>query len=444
MNKKAAQTAKKWLDDSDAILVTASNGFSISEGLNLFANDKKLKEVLGDLVDKYHLPNLLTAFAFKYPNQLDYWRVVARTVEYYGNNYEESNYMHDLKQIIGNKPYFIWTSNVDHHFALAKLTNLFEIEGNWFEGVCSKHPDQHGVHYLGSKIHEIYEKDQAGTLTEADIPKCDKCGAPLVLNMAGEDFQVNQKQVQAFQDFIQKYEDKKLVVLELGVGPRNQMIKAPSMQLVAAAPHAHYITVNKGEVLIPNQIADRSIGYSSSIDTAFQELMTGESYGARTQGPSKPKAEPKLTPEQRAEQDRIMQQFYPNYMVDGGIRPGSHPMYLTIDQDHPSLLHTVQYGQSWMYSIGDAAIVHCFTQDGQYYKVKLGLDKSNNEVHGFYADPGTFVAIETAANNGVGFSQISTEIPDGDNGAIYVPKKDKLLQLFPDQRKIIERFSVKQ
>ncbi|MBN6049932.1 hypothetical protein [Lactobacillus helveticus] len=47
--------------------------------------------------------------------------------------------------------------------------------------------------------------------------------------MAGEDFQTNQKQVQAFQDFIQKYEDKKLVVLELGIGPRNQMIKAPSM-----------------------------------------------------------------------------------------------------------------------------------------------------------------------------------------------------------------------
>lgn len=66
-------------------------------------------------------------------------------------------------------------------------------------------------------------------LTEAEIPKCDECGAPLALNMAGEDFQTNQKQVQAFQDFIQKYEDKKLVVLELGIGPRNQMIKAPSM-----------------------------------------------------------------------------------------------------------------------------------------------------------------------------------------------------------------------
>ncbi|BCD38577.1 hypothetical protein LBHL_11340 [Lactobacillus helveticus] len=93
MTNKAAKIAKQWLDDADAILVTASNGLSISEGLNLFANNKKLKEVLGDLVDKYHLPNLLTAFAFKYPNQLDYWRMVARVVEYYGNNPELSSIM---------------------------------------------------------------------------------------------------------------------------------------------------------------------------------------------------------------------------------------------------------------------------------------------------------------------------------------------------------------
>ena len=53
------------------------------------------------------------ALNYKYPNPLDQWRAFARIIEYYSNNYEESNYMQDLKQIIGNKPYFIWTSNID-------------------------------------------------------------------------------------------------------------------------------------------------------------------------------------------------------------------------------------------------------------------------------------------------------------------------------------------
>ena len=51
----AVKIAQQWLKDADAILVTASNGFSISEGLNLFANNSKLSTVLGDLVEKYNL-----------------------------------------------------------------------------------------------------------------------------------------------------------------------------------------------------------------------------------------------------------------------------------------------------------------------------------------------------------------------------------------------------
>ncbi|GAA3635537.1 hypothetical protein GCM10022297_12800 [Lactobacillus hamsteri] len=444
MTKKAVKLAHEWLENADAILVTASNGFSISEGYNLFANDKKLREVIGeDIVEKYHLPNLIMAGNFQYPSPVEHWRVLARIGEYYFNNYEESPYMSDLKEIIGNKPYFIWTSNTEHHFDLAGLHNTLEVEGNSLEAVCSKHPDEHGIFPLSSKIHEIYEKDQAGTLTEDDLPVCDKCGAPLEPNIIGDDFQINKERLNKFQEFIEKYEDKNLLVLELGIGPRNQMIKAPSMQLVAADKNSHYITINKGELLIPDQIKDRSIGFSSSIGLAFKELLTGKSNGSTTVGPEKVKPKPELSPEEKAKQEEEMQIFYPNYMVDTPTRPGTFPMYLTIDKDHPSHLHTVEYGQSWMYNYGDAAIAHCFTQEGQYYQVKLGLNKENGEVHGFYTDPGTFVAIESSDSNGVGFSQISTDIPTNANGAIMVPRLDKFLQLFPDQRELIERLAVK-
>ena len=77
------KNAQKWLNDADAILITASNGFSISEGLNLFANDQKLVTVLGDLVEKYNLPSLLGALGYQYPNELDRWRVYVKIAEFY-------------------------------------------------------------------------------------------------------------------------------------------------------------------------------------------------------------------------------------------------------------------------------------------------------------------------------------------------------------------------
>ena len=43
-----------------------------------------------------------------------------------------------------------------------------------------------------------------------------------------------------FQNFLKTYHGKKLVVLELGIGWRNQLIKAPMMRLVASEPNATY------------------------------------------------------------------------------------------------------------------------------------------------------------------------------------------------------------
>lgn len=343
--------------------------------------------------------------------------------------------------MIGEKPYFVWTSNVDHHFALAGFDNYLELEGNWVEGICSDHPKEHGTYDLTEKLHQIYLKDQAGTLTDKDLPQCDQCGAPLVLNVAGDNFQMNQQQVSAFANFVQSYQDQNLLVLELGIGPQNQMIKAPSMQLVAGNENSHYITINKGQLFIPEVIADRSIGFDAPLSAAFKELLTGKSWGAKTQGPAKAKAKENLSPEDAKKQEAALQKFYPNYMVDPGFQPGSVPMYMTIDHQHPAYLHATQNGRGIMYDIGDAVIVHCFTQDGQYYKVRLGLDKTKDEVHSFYIDAGTFIAIEDAGDTGAGFSVINMEMPTNSDGAILVPKNDNLVKLFPEQRDIIKRLT---
>lgn len=434
------QIAQHWLTDADAILVTASNGLSISEGLNLFAQDAKLHQVLGDLADKYPLSNLLTALSYHYPDTLDQWRAYARITEYYSHNYHSSSLMTTLKHLLGNKPTYFWTSNIDHHFDLAGFQNTFEIEGNWLSGVCREHPQKHGTVDLSAQLHQIYLKDQAGTLTLADRPTCDQCGAPLVLNLAGEAFQADKTRAHGFTDFLQTYQNQKLLVLELGIGPQNQLIKAPSMQLVADAPHSHYLTINKGQLYIPDNIIDRAIGFSSTIDQAFHALTTGQAQGLQIEGPTQP--HPQLTPQQQAKQEQAAQPFLPFYMVNQGIRPGELTMYLTIDAQHPAHFHFVERGQAWMYSMGDAVVAHCFTQEGKYYQVQLGLDKTKDQVHGFYVEAGTFIAFEHLTGDGAGFSQISGNIPPQDKGQLMVPKPDALIKLFPEQRALIERLAV--
>lgn len=279
--------------------------------------------------------------------------------------------MAKLHQLIDNKPYFIWTSNGEHHFAMAGFDHYLEIERNWQTGVCTAYPKNHPTVNLRPQLHQIYLKDQAGTLTESDLPTCEECGAPLALNVPGPNFRIDQQQVQAFQDFIEQYQDKQLVVLELGIGPQNQLIKAPSMQLVASNPHSHYLSINKGQLYIPAAIGDCSIGFSATIMDAIDALISGKGE-LNTQGPQP--AAPKLSPQEQEQQAAMIKQFYPSYTVNQGIRPGELVMYLTIDATHPSHLHMVRDGRPIMYSFGDSVKVHCFTQDGQYQLIKLGLN----------------------------------------------------------------------
>lgn len=75
-----------------------------------------------------------------------------------------------------------------------------------------------------------------------------------------------------FQNFVQKYHGKKLVVLELGIGWRNQLIKAPLMNLVKKEPYAVYITINKGEIYIPDEIVAKSYGLDGDMTEILERL----------------------------------------------------------------------------------------------------------------------------------------------------------------------------
>ena len=62
------------------------------------------------------------------------------------------------------------------------------------------------------------------------------------------------------------------MILELGVGWRNQLIKAPLMRLTAREPQAFYVTVNLGEIFIPDEIKEKSYGLDGDLARMLHEL----------------------------------------------------------------------------------------------------------------------------------------------------------------------------
>jgi len=52
------------IKQADAVLVTAANGFSISEGFNLFANNQSFKDTFRDFQARYGVQSIFQGMNF--------------------------------------------------------------------------------------------------------------------------------------------------------------------------------------------------------------------------------------------------------------------------------------------------------------------------------------------------------------------------------------------
>lgn len=258
------------IQEADAILVGASNGFSISEGLHIFTDNQTFENLFGDFKRTYGIRNILEGMYTRFPSEEVKWAFISRLANHYSGNYTGSENTNALKKIIGNKPYFMVTSNGENHFELAGFQPdcIYEIEGSWKEMQCAK-PCHKELYPAFAAIKKMSEVERNGRIPTELVPKCPKCGGPMQIHGAGEGFIPDEAAHNRFQEFIQKYHGRNIVILELGIGWRNQLIKAPFMRLATEEPNVTYVAVNKGEIYLPDEIKAKSFG----LDGDMEEIL---------------------------------------------------------------------------------------------------------------------------------------------------------------------------
>ena len=278
MEEKYYEILRK-LEEADGIVIGASNGLSISEGIHIFAENAAFLENFGDFREKYGFSSIIQGCFYPFPSEEEKWAFFSRMYNYFLNNKGASPVMKNLYELVKDKNYFVITSNIDDHFRQAGFSKerLFEIEGNCRNLQCSN--GCHNHIYPGDDILSKMAQSQENGKVPLDlIPKCPECGGPMQVHLEvdrnflrGESWQTS---YQTYKDFIDKAHGKKLVLLEFGVGIRNQLIKAPFINLTSLEEKATYITFNKGsELFIPNVIESKSIGVNGDIAEVLQQLV---------------------------------------------------------------------------------------------------------------------------------------------------------------------------
>lgn len=268
------------IQQAEAIIVGASNGFSIAGGIHLFANDQAFRQYFGDLSERHGFTSIIQGCFHHYPGEADYWAFYSRMFNYFLNVRPPAKIMENLLALISDKNFFILTSNIDGHFVKAGIDQqqLFEIEGNCLNLQCAAacHDGLYdGTELLGAMV----SGQRDGKVPDTLIPSCPECGGKMRVHievdrnfLKGSEWN---KKYRAYRRFCEDARVGRTVFIELGVGARNQLIKAPFMQYVYQNPASSYITFNRGaELFIPTEITSQSIGIDGDIGKNLADLVS--------------------------------------------------------------------------------------------------------------------------------------------------------------------------
>lgn len=265
------------LAEADLVLVGASNGIDMAEGLNVFRPDAHFMQAYGDLAQASGARSILEGLFMSRGDLARLWAWAARFACVEWLDYRPGIIMEALRGLIGGRDHFILTCNMDARFARAGFdaARILETEGSMAEAVCSRGccDERHPV---GESVRELDASIEDGRVDVSLIPTCPHCGAPLVpatdeRRLAHPDAAA-QERIRELNRLLAAHRGRNLVVLELGVGLRNGTIKQVLAQASAGEPHLMYAVFNYNQVVFPRGLEHACIGIDGDMSAAFARL----------------------------------------------------------------------------------------------------------------------------------------------------------------------------
>lgn len=274
---RAIERLRRELDAAEAIVVGAGAGLSASAGLTY--SGERFMAHFADFHAKYGITDMYSGGFYPFGTLEEYWAWWSRHI--YCNRYVDApgSAYRDLLKLLSGKNYFVLTTNVDHQFQRTGFDRqrLFYTQGDYGLLQCSG--PCHDVTYDNETIVKRMLAQQADMRIPTElIPCCPECGRPMTMNLRSDETFVEDEGWHAaaarYESFLRQSADGHVLFLELGVGGNTPgIIKYPFWRMTWRNPKAVYACINLGEVIIPQEIADRAIALDADISQVLSALV---------------------------------------------------------------------------------------------------------------------------------------------------------------------------
>ena len=268
--------AKQAIEQADYIVIGAGAGLSTAAGL-LYSGEK-FKKDFKEFIEKYHFENLYSASFYNFKTQEEKWAFFAKMIKL--NRYNETplKLYQELYEIVKNKEYFVLSTNVDGQFYNSGFDRkkVFEIQGDYSYLQCEN--ACHNKLYNNKELVEKWIHNTKNCKIPSNlIMKCPVCGGNMDMNLRKDENFVQDEHwyemSQRYDEFLNKIQNKNVVLLEIGVGFNTPgIIRFPFEQMTANNVKTTLIRINKDYPLPMLEIRNRTISFDEDTNKIIEDL----------------------------------------------------------------------------------------------------------------------------------------------------------------------------
>jgi len=280
--------AVQMIKEADYVLIGAGAGMSAAAGAQY--GGKFFEEHFGEFQEIYgkgpDMQDMYTAGFYPFPGEEAFWGYFSRMALVAGADLDVTPLHKTLLSAFEGKKVFLLSTNVDNQFLKAGLPaeQIFATQGSYELIQCKK--GCHQKTYPGTPLFREMEKARKNGRIPTDmVPKCPVCGGEMAMNLRSDDNFVEDDNWHAaerrFSEFLTEAVDKKLVLVEVGVGFNTPMIiRFPFERLVRQHDNITLIRLNKNEgAIVPASLGDRAVGINEGLEKSITDIVNGVIHG---------------------------------------------------------------------------------------------------------------------------------------------------------------------
>ena len=267
--------AAELIRQADAVLVGAGSGLSSAAGYNHYHHNTIFEENFHDFEEAYGIKSLFQGFYYVYSTPEQQWGFYSRYIKFMEEAPVGQPYI-DLLEILRKKEYFILTTNCD--IQIPKIfpeERICQFQGDFRYFQCSQ-PCHDKLYENHDLVWNMLSSMNGLKVPAEMIPRCPICGWKMVPWVQDNTFLKGNAWKTAYrryEDFVRENQNKKLLLLELGVGDMTlSVIKLPFWDMADKFSVTFLVTVNLTKESSPEHLKGKSLAICEDLSLFLHEL----------------------------------------------------------------------------------------------------------------------------------------------------------------------------